>query len=254
MKLGLMQGRLSNPVEGFQECPLNWSREFDLLLPLGLTHIDWVVTSDPSYINPLYYRNLTPYPVHSICADNLIHENFMDYDFLEKNLNPLCILATRNKINHVTIPLLEKSSIVDPFSRREFKKNISKYGARYPMINFSFEAECAADVLSEIISLFNNFYVTYDTGNMTSCKINHQNYIKRMSNKIDNVHLKDRTHKGETKSPGLGDTEFDIIFKTLKEIGYTNTYTLQTAREISGAEFDTIKKHINFFKELYHAN
>ena len=29
MKLGIIQGRLSEPAEGYQDCPANWRREFD---------------------------------------------------------------------------------------------------------------------------------------------------------------------------------------------------------------------------------
>ena len=44
MKIGIIQGRLSEPNEGFQECPINWKREFDLLPKLDLNHIEWIVT------------------------------------------------------------------------------------------------------------------------------------------------------------------------------------------------------------------
>ena len=40
MKIGIIQGRLSRPVEGFQECPVDWRREFDLLPEIGLNHIE----------------------------------------------------------------------------------------------------------------------------------------------------------------------------------------------------------------------
>ena len=46
MKIGIIQGRLSEPKEGFQECPINWKREFDLLPELGLNHIEWIITSN----------------------------------------------------------------------------------------------------------------------------------------------------------------------------------------------------------------
>ena len=36
MNIGIIQGRLSPPIEGFQECPINWKREFNLLSGLGL--------------------------------------------------------------------------------------------------------------------------------------------------------------------------------------------------------------------------
>ena len=45
MKLGLLQGRLSPPVGGFQEFPKDWEREFRIADELGLNHIDWLVTN-----------------------------------------------------------------------------------------------------------------------------------------------------------------------------------------------------------------
>ena len=53
MKVGIIQGRLSTPTEGFQECPKNWKREFDLLDELSLSHIDWIVTKN-SFNNNYY--------------------------------------------------------------------------------------------------------------------------------------------------------------------------------------------------------
>ena len=38
MKIGIIQGRLSSPDEGFQECPVDWKREFKLLGALDLNH------------------------------------------------------------------------------------------------------------------------------------------------------------------------------------------------------------------------
>ena len=35
MKLGVIQGRLSKPIKGFQECPDDWEREFNLLSDLN---------------------------------------------------------------------------------------------------------------------------------------------------------------------------------------------------------------------------
>ena len=40
MKLGIIQGRLSKPIEGFQDCPENWRNEFELLSDLNLNHIE----------------------------------------------------------------------------------------------------------------------------------------------------------------------------------------------------------------------
>ena len=59
MNLGIMQGRLSPPDEGFQECPSGWRREFNLLFTLGLGHVEWVVTKKSLDSNPVSYTHLT---------------------------------------------------------------------------------------------------------------------------------------------------------------------------------------------------
>ena len=78
-KLGIIQGRLSPPIEGFQECPVEWKKEFELLPELGLEHIEWIVTKNSLKNNPVLSEELSGYPVSSICLDNLV-----DYDFHEK--------------------------------------------------------------------------------------------------------------------------------------------------------------------------
>ena len=86
---------------------------------------------------------------------------------------------------------------------------------------------------------------------MTSYGVNHSEYIETVKEKINNVHLKDRTHDAVTLSPGQGDTDFALIFKELKRIGYNGKYTMQTARGKTGEEVETIKRHKHYFEELY---
>ena len=59
MRIGIIQGRLSPPVEGFQECPVEWEREFDLLPKLDLNHIEWIVTYENYHRNPIFYKDLS---------------------------------------------------------------------------------------------------------------------------------------------------------------------------------------------------
>ena len=75
----------------------------------------------------------------------------------------------------------------------------------------------------------------------------HDEYIIVLKEKIDNVHLKDRTFSAQTVPPFEGDTDFELIFKTLKNIGYKGRYTLQTAREKDGEETTTVTKHLQLF-------
>ena len=248
MKIGIIQGRLSPPVEGFQECPKDWQREFNLLEELGLSHIDWIVTKHSFKNNPIFFEDLKDYPINSICADNLVDETMLGE--LNSGLIPICNAAVRNNIKNITIPLLEDSSVKNKLKRKIFINLMLPIADKYKDLNFSFEAELEAEKLLEIVDLRDNFFVTYDTGNITSCGFDHEKYINLVKHKIDNVHLKDRTCDAKTVEPLTGDTDFDLIFKILNNIGYNGAYTLQTTRERFGNEIDTISRHKKTFEEI----
>lgn len=251
MRLGIMQGRLSLPDEGFQECPTQWANEFALLESLGLSHIDWVVTKKSFTTNPLFNEDVSSYAIGSICADNLIDLGIAEAAYLAEQLGSLISAARNNSIKTITIPLLEDSDMSCDNRRQRFCQAIQDIGSQNPDILFSFEAELPPEKILEIVEGTPNFFITYDTGNITSCGFDHENYIPLTAHKISCVHLKDRTTKGETVVPGTGDTNFKIIFEHLKDMGYNGTYTLQTAREEPGAEQETINKHATYFRELY---
>ena len=188
-----------------------------------------------------------------MCADNLVDERILDTDFLQQNLDPICKAAIDNNIKWVTVPLLEKSSISDRNRRETFQKLILEYSNKFPKLNFSFEAETTAENVLEIASLRSNFWITYDTGNITSERIDHKHYIEKTFQKISNVHLKDRTFSADTVLPLSGDTDFDLIFNTLYGVGYDGLYTIQTARGRTGFETMTMKQHKNIFERIYNA-
>ena len=246
MKIGIIQGRLSPPILGFQECPEDWSREFSLLSRLNLNHIEWVVTKKYFESNPIFYENVNTYAISSICADNLVDKQIIEKAYFFENVIPICNAATKNEIKNITIPLLEDSDMTDDEHRKIFCSYIKDISERYENLNFSIEAELAPDKLDQIISINDRFYVTYDTGNITSFGLNHENYIERFGDRINNVHLKDRTFDAQTVAPFTGDTDFKQIF-----INYDGVFTLQTARHTTGKEVETITQHKNMFEELY---
>ena len=219
MKLGIIQGRLSEPVEGYQDCPANWTREFELLRELRLNHIEWIVTKENYHSNP----------IHDVDLKNLVRENHIYY---------------------LTIPLLEKSSVVDYDVRDEFANAIYPYLCDYPDIKFLFEAELGIQELKGLV--MENVGITYDTGNITSFQIDHEEYIESFKHDICQVHIKDRTiNPMNTVVPGKGDTDFKTIFKKLKSINYDGLYTLQTARQEHRNEIETVKKHKEIIREFY---
>ena len=264
-KIGIIQGRLSKPFEGFQECPYNWKREFDLLQELGLNHVEWIVTKERYFENPIHSSDLKEFRISSVCADFLVNKNFLTDEVYWERFNAICQAAQKNQISFITIPLLEGSSVLDDERRKEFIKRMASFSSRYPDLNFSIEAELASESLLEIVDLFENAYVTYDTGNMTSFGVDHVQYLDRIKHKLNNIHLKDRNRNGESFLPGAGETDFALIFNELKRTAYNGVhtnqktaynglYTIQTAREKDGDEKQTILNHKKYFKEVYNAN
>jgi len=256
MNLGIMQGRLSEPINGhMQEFPPEWHREFQLLTLCGLSHIEWLVTKGSVNDNPAFDETvpLNNYPISSLCADTLVDTRIIEADYLFDNLTPICESAIRNNIEMITIPLLEDSSMEDYDIRQQFKNLIIEYAKKYPNLKFSFECELTISDLRDILELSDNFYVTYDTGNITSYGIEHSEYISTFYERINNVHLKDRTYKAQTVAPSIGDTDFLLIFKKLSSLGYNGPYTMQTARGKTGNEFETALLHRDILKGIYNA-
>jgi hypothetical protein len=251
MKVGIIQGRLSKPDNGFQETPHRWKKEFDRLNKLNLSHIEWVVTSKSFSYNPIFTEDVSRYPISSICADNLVSELVDNELFLYHNLSPICRSALRNGINFITIPLLEDSSLENKEKLNRFCKSFSKICKEFSTLNFSLETELQIESVSKLLNIANNITLTYDTGNTTSYGISHKEYITKFISKINNVHLKDRTFSGKTVPPTTGDTDFLSIFNLLDKNNYNSLFTLQTAREESGKEEETIKKHYNTLRSIY---
>ncbi len=260
MKIGIIQGRLTPPVDSFiQEFPNDWKIEFIRLKKIGLTHIDWIVTTKSFNNNPIFTEDLSLLPINSICADNLVSEKIFDREFLYKNLTPICDSALRNKIYSITIPLLEGSNIKDPGNRIKLRDMIIPFSEKYKDIVFSFEFESDPDEILEFVGNISNFKITYDTGNIVSHLKSgkygiHNYFLSKLINKIDNIHLKDRTIDCKTVRPGTGDTNFKEVFDFLKSKYYNGRFTIQTAREESDDEYNTIDKHNSIFNKLYYNN
>ncbi len=252
MKLGVVQGRLSKPTHNqIQQFPENWETEFELIEELGLNHIEWLVTAISFAENKLDI-NAKKYAdkITSIGCDNLTNENIDSKDFLDDQLEPVCEFALKNNIKSVTIPLLEKSKI-DNFVDK-FLQNIEAYSKRYKELSFNFELESIYNIALELCNSQDNFYITYDTGNITACEYNHKEYITKCIEFINTVHLKDKTIEPLANvEPGTGNTNFELIFNTLKECNYDNKFTLQTSRGQTGNEINTIKQHKEFFEDMH---
>ncbi len=251
MKLGIVQGRLLEPVnDKIQEFPItNWEKELSLLDQLDLIGVEWIINKNYFDENPIFDTDFDYFEkITSVCLDNLITDEIHTSEYLKKVLDKVC---SNKKIFSINVPLLEESSMEEKSKRINFIKIVNEYAEIYKNKEFLFEAELGLESYLDIVNSKSNFYVTYDTGNLTSYKINHSEYIFGLKEKIKCVHIKDRKENGESKELFQGDTDFEEIFSSLSQIKYNGLFVLQLARGRSGLELETIKKQISSIKKLY---
>ncbi len=251
MKLGIVQGRLLEPVDNkIQEFPVkNWKKELNLLYQLDLIGVEWIINKNYFDKNPIFDHDFDYFEkITSVCLDNLITDEIHVNEYLEEVLDKVC---SNEKIVSINIPLLEESSMESKSKRYNFINKVNEYAELYQNKEFLFEAELDLEDYLEIVNSKNNFYATYDTGNLTSYKVNHSEYILGLKNKIKCVHIKDRNINGESMELFEGDTDFDEIFSSLSQIKYNGLFILQLARGNSGSELETVKEQISTIKKLY---
>lgn len=252
MKLSILQGRLSKPEIGYQETPTNWASEFSLLPDAGLSFIEWVITKNQCFDNPFFNEAIEKYPISVVCADNVVDERIFEKGFFFDNIFPICEMCQEYGIKTIGIPLLEDSAVSSNYKKQKIIENLLDCTDAFSDIMINIEAELDAKNLIDIVSIHENIKITYDTGNMTAMNFNHKLYIEKVFDKITNVHLKDRNFNyGKSRNFGEGNTDFDMIFQTLSNLGYKGIFTLQMARGESGNELNHIREIAETFRRLH---
>ena len=248
----ILQGRLTPPDIGYQETPANWKFEFERLPHLGLDKIEWVITKKQLFNNPFFENDLSRLPISVVCVDNAVDQRIFEKGFFFDNVFPICEMSQEHGIETVAIPLLEDSVVDSKEKREKIIKNLIDCCDAFPDLSINIEAELDFENLLSIVSSHENLKITYDTGNMTALNFQHDLYIEKVFDKITNVHLKDRSfNQGTSKSFGLGDTDFELIFKTLSKLGYDKTFTLQMARGETNKEISHVKNISQTFRRMH---
>ena len=151
MKLGVLQGRLTAPTRGhYQEFPKQWFSEFDTIQRIGLHGIEWLITKDYNFNNPIYtsFDLIQNLPVMSICVDTLVDERIINKDFLFHSLFSLCNTIKDSKMNVLTIPILDESDLNNDLARAMFCEAIQSIGQAFPRVKFAFESEMSPQKLN----------------------------------------------------------------------------------------------------------
>ena len=136
-----------------------------------------------------------------------------------------------------------KSKLVIPISSQDIDKNIDvlceiirellKISTK--KLTFSFEIEHNIKKIEEIIKKVNSikFRITIDTGNFSINFLKNSNFtnLKKIINRVNHVHLKDRDTKFNSVDLGTGTIDIEGFLKILKKSSYNGDLTLKPLKE-----------------------
>ena len=249
-RVGIMQGRLSPPVDGkIQAFPLaHWAEEFPAAAAVGLSSIEWILES-PLATNPLWSDEglarlqevirATKVRVDFVCADYFMESPLMRMspDDLQRNQSVLIRTidqAAALGAKGIEIPCVDASEIRSRADEDELAAAIEPclaHAARRN-IELGLETSLPPDRFRSLLERIGHPFLkaNYDSGNSASLGYDPAEEIAAYGSWINNVHIKDRIRGGSTVPLGTGDADIVKVLRLLKSAGYRGDFVLQAAR------------------------
>mgnify|MGYP006114350197 CR=1 FL=1 len=267
-RIGIMQGRLSKPLNGeIQSFPKDsWESEFYLAKDIGFQLIEWVLgdnLKDNPIINKEYFskikmiKNKTGIGVNSICCDYFMKNSLSKNvdSFKKENLEIFNFLieesCPQNNIQIIDLPIVGNVSLKKRKVAEDYKSLLLNLEKKILSNNLTIaiETDLEPNELKIFMKNFNKKAVTvnYDMGNSAFWKFNPQQEFLTYGEQISNVHVKDCTPSDYTVQFGKGNVNFNEIFSLLKKNNYKRDFILQGARGDDDAQ--TAKKQLAFTKK-----
>lgn len=266
--IGIMQGRLSPPVNGkIQAFPWDtWENEFRVAGDLGFDEIEFIFESAGYNNNPLFTKaglqkiellsRETGVQVNYVCADYFMELPFIRVaeNIRNKNIEILTNLIEQCAmigIKGIEIPFVDNSRID---TEAEMEVVISCLRECLPHaethnIKIGLETSLNPNDFKKLLESIDHPLIeaNYDTGNSASLGFDTEEEVLKLGKWIHNVHIKDRVLRGGSVPLGEGDVDFNLFFKTLNRISYKGSFILQTARGADDVE--VAKKYLMFVKQ-----
>jgi hexulose-6-phosphate isomerase len=266
--IGVMQGRLSPPTGGkIQSFPwASWEAEFLIARKLNLDLIEWTLDKDKIFDNPLLTDDghlklsklilETNVRVESLTCDNLMqspvhkdgtHGRTSKVEFLK-------MLSLLPKIHNFVIvwPLVDGGSIDSLDELRMFKSFVTDLVPFLRELKFkiAFETQISPKENSLFLSNFPTDVIglNLDIGNSASNGFSILEDYDLNSERIFNIHIKDRVLGGATIPLGMGDVIWSDFALIAKE--YSGSMIFQSARIGNQTEEKTLLGYLNFCKDI----
>jgi len=267
--IGIMQGRLSPPVDGkIQVFPWNtWEEEFYRANEIGIDLIDWIVEEDRLWENPLLssegaksietVTNKTGVYIGAVCADYFMNCPLIRCSdlALEERLKVLEILIDRLSefgIRYLEIPFVDNSAINDRSELLQIVRSVKpKLDRAHQLgVTLAFETSLPPEMFRDFLGELGHpaARANYDMGNSASLGYHPVKEFAAYGEEVVTVHVKDRVLNGGTVPLGEGDTDFETCFEMLRGKDYGGPFILQVAR--ADKEMESAKRNMLFVKNL----
>ena len=266
-KLGYMQGRLSNMIDGkIQAFPANtWREEMILGAKHNIYNIEWTLDHFDIKENPFLTQagqneikaisKNCGAQILSVTGDCFMqapiwkldssYEADLTYEFLS-----IIDACQKLDVGIVVIPSVDFSSLQ---TLQEGERFINFCNTHYEAIKnagvrIAIESDFGAQKLDQFIRKLPNdvFGVNYDIGNSASLGFSHKEEIATYGDIIFNVHVKDRAYGGITVPLGDGNSNFPEVFQALFAVNYPGNFILQTARAKEDNHLDVLLTYKDF--------
>lgn len=269
MKIGLMQGRLSEPTsDKIQEFPWkSWKEEFQQAASIDLHLLEWTLDLQGLYQNPFMtsagHKEIKMLSMqHNIAVESVTLDCFLESPLHRSHPETLAmseikdLVAVAENARNLgvsigVLPLVAESGRDDRETLRGLFSKLAAVEDTCVELNFQLALECEFDTetihwISQEIRELRHVGFNFDTGNSASLGNNPIEELSIYGDKLFNVHLKDRKLKGKTVPLGQGNADFQAISLGLKELNYNGNMILQAARQQRGQERDTISSYLRF--------
>jgi len=270
--LGIMQGRLSEPLIGrTQEFPINsWKKEFELANLLGIKVIEWTIAYTNFKFNPIFdlknfneiesLQSKYSIKIPSLTLNCFVSAPFYKYNELtglESDISDLLWIVKNLKHTEVKTLVLPIVAECGVFSKSHLSKltyclkSIEQY---LDSANVKIALECEFDIkyIAILLSELNHsvFGVNFDMGNSAALGHNPEEELLVCKDRILNIHIKDRLLSGHSVKLGDGAVNFNKIANLLTNQNYKGNMILEAARNSEKNEYDLIASYLEFCNEF----
>lgn len=263
-RIGFMQGRLCDPVDGkIQSFPwIDWESEFAAASAIDIHLMEWTIDQENLYLNPLMTA-AGQMKIKALCIEHdlsipsLTGDCFMQAPFwkskgsiqldLQSDFLKVAMACSAVGIGMIVVPLVdngrletsEQEDVLVDFllNQQAFLENKN--------LKVIFESDFAPADLSRFIGRLESsvFGINYDIGNSSALGFNPIDEFTAYGSRVLNVHIKDRLLGGTTVPLGTGNANFSSVFSELSKVKYRGNYILQTARAADGSHANALSTY-----------